>query len=312
MKPDLSIKPDEIDWRVGATFDRNSAKWGMLLGYIDSRLAMEKLDLLDPAWSTRMEPVTLNGESGVRCTLTVNGVSREDVGTASQTEPLKGAFSDALKRAAVHFGIGRELYDLPHIAVECNVGANGKVKSPKALPTWNGTRWTIDSNLGWVKYDQAPIQQPARSAPAPASTARERLLAAASAHAVKPQRLEELAKQIRVPAGVKASEQQIEQIIALIEAPIDADLQRPPAVVEPSRPEPGEGNAPPAVSNDPILDAVLAQTGGTVIPEKPGTDAYRAMSPEDRAQARGYWAKAEQAGARETEEPAVVGLGLDA
>lgn len=161
-KPDLTIKPEEIDWRVGATFDRNGAKWGTLLGYIDARLAMEKLDLLDEQWSSRMEPVQLNGDAGVRCTLTVNGVSREDVGTASTTEPLKGAFSDALKRAAVHFGIGRELYDLPHIAVECNVDPRtGKAKSPKALPAWDGKRWTIDRALGFVRYDHEPNQQPA-------------------------------------------------------------------------------------------------------------------------------------------------------
>ena len=168
-KPDLTIKPDEIEWRVGATFDRNGAKWGTLLGYIDARLAMEKLDLLDEKWSSRMEPVQLNGDAGVRCTLTVNGVSREDVGTASTTEPLKGAFSDALKRAAVHFGIGRELYDLPHIAVECNVGQNGKVKSPKALPSWDGKRWTIDRNVGFVRYDNEPNQQPAANAQPPVS-----------------------------------------------------------------------------------------------------------------------------------------------
>ena len=167
-KPDLTIRPDEIEWRVGATFDGNGAKWGTLLGYIDARLAMEKLDLLDEKWSSRMEPVQLNGDAGVRCTLTVNGVSREDVGTASTTEPLKGAFSDALKRAAVHFGIGRELYDLPHIAVECNVGQNGKVKSPKALPSWDGKRWTIDRNVGFVRYDNEPNQQPARGPSRPA------------------------------------------------------------------------------------------------------------------------------------------------
>lgn len=166
-KPDLTIKPDEVEWRVGATFDRNGAKWGRLLGYIDSRLAMEKLDLLDPQWSTRMEPVSLNGDSGIRCTLTVNGVSREDVGVASSQEPLKGAFSDALKRAAVHFGIGRELYDLPDIAAECIV-VNGKVRGPKALPEWDGKRWTIDRSVGFVRYDHEPTHTPQTSAARPA------------------------------------------------------------------------------------------------------------------------------------------------
>jgi hypothetical protein len=43
----------------------------------------------------------------VRCRLTVFGVTREDVG---EGEDPKAAFSDAIKRAAVHFGVGRALY----------------------------------------------------------------------------------------------------------------------------------------------------------------------------------------------------------
>ncbi len=51
-------------------------------------------------------------------TLTVHGVSKSDVGTASQWEASKGCASDALKRAAVHFGIGRYLYALPQVWVD--------------------------------------------------------------------------------------------------------------------------------------------------------------------------------------------------
>ena len=157
---DLTIKPDEINWRVGATYDGRDGKMGMLLGYIDARLAMDKLDALDANWSSHIETFRLTDKDGVRCSLTVNGVTREDVGTASDTEPLKGAVSDALKRAAVHFGIGRELYDLPTIAVQCEVKPNGKVGRPKALPVYRDGRWAIDSNLGWVRYDHEPIEQP--------------------------------------------------------------------------------------------------------------------------------------------------------
>jgi hypothetical protein len=45
----------------------------------------------------------------VKCRLTVLGVSKEDVG---EGDSLKAAFSDALKRAAVKFGVGRYLYRL--------------------------------------------------------------------------------------------------------------------------------------------------------------------------------------------------------
>ena len=53
----------------------------------------------------------------VECTLTVCGACRADVGYSNapdsedETEPAKAAYSDALKRAAVGFGVGRWLYD---------------------------------------------------------------------------------------------------------------------------------------------------------------------------------------------------------
>jgi hypothetical protein len=165
-KPDLSIKPDEIDWRIGSTYEKDNQRWGMLLGYIDSRLAMEKLDLLDPKWSSRMEPVSLGADFGVKCSLTVNGVTREDVGTASQTEPVKGAFSDALKRAAVHHGIGRELYDLPSIGVKVQVRAGGKTGKPLTIPEWRNGRWWVNPDLGWVRYEREPVS-PQRPSPEP-------------------------------------------------------------------------------------------------------------------------------------------------
>jgi hypothetical protein len=49
----------------------------------------------------------------VRGRLSVVGVTRDDVGTASNFEPSKGTASDALKRVAVMFGIGRYLYSHP-------------------------------------------------------------------------------------------------------------------------------------------------------------------------------------------------------
>lgn len=307
-KPDLTLRVEDIDWRIGNTFDARGVKHGMLLGYIDSRTAMEKLDLLDPNWSSRMEPVTLAGETGIRCTLTVNGVSREDVGVASNTEPLKGAFSDALKRAAVHFGIGRELYDLPKIAVQVEIKANGKVGRPLALPVWKGNRWTIDSKLGWVRYDHEP-EAPAR--PTPETNARERLARIAPAHGLTAADLERIAKE--VGADKPATDAQIEQIIALIESPGLSTSEAP----APEQPASGELAASPEVPDDaepeagPSLQDVLDATGGELVPPKPGTQEYRDLpNGNARSQAKAYWDKAEPKGARETHEPEMLKAGL--
>lgn len=71
---------------------------------------------------------------GIRCDLTILGVSKQDVGTASMAEQMKGAHSDALKRAAVKFGIGAYLYDLKNLTgarIEQN-----RVVEPPELPEW--------------------------------------------------------------------------------------------------------------------------------------------------------------------------------
>jgi hypothetical protein len=74
---------------------------------------MERLDdVIGPDWSDRYEKA--GTAKGLVCYLTVCGVTRADVGDDdNENEPVKSAYSDAFKRAAVKFGIGRFLYDLP-------------------------------------------------------------------------------------------------------------------------------------------------------------------------------------------------------
>lgn len=105
--------------------DRTS---GMLVPYIDARAAEAILDACAPGWQTKVtagpEPVVQgSGTLGyaTRVALTIDGVTREDVGFNAVTgdggqahdTALKGSVSDGLKRASVQFGIGRALYDLP-------------------------------------------------------------------------------------------------------------------------------------------------------------------------------------------------------
>jgi Rad52/22 family double-strand break repair protein len=91
--------------------------------YVDARLVFDRLDrVCGHQWSAAFAelhealippPVDRNGELResapvyVRCRLTLYGVTREDVGEGRDP---KAAFSDAIKRAAVNFGIGRALY----------------------------------------------------------------------------------------------------------------------------------------------------------------------------------------------------------
>ena len=64
----------------------------------------------------------------------INGYGDLMVQEIHKFEADKGAISDSLKRAAVSFGIGRHLYDLPSIWVKCqSKESGGKVLFSKSL-----------------------------------------------------------------------------------------------------------------------------------------------------------------------------------
>ena len=86
------------------------------LSYLNARDVMERLDSV--MGFNNWEDSYREGTGGrVFCKLSLNidgqWISKEDAAGESSFEAEKGAVSDALKRAAVKFGIGRYLYHLP-------------------------------------------------------------------------------------------------------------------------------------------------------------------------------------------------------
>jgi len=113
LKKPFDVK--SIGVRVGAVSPDRTRGIPML--YISARDVMDRLDeVAGPEnWEFDCELLHCNSDTvAVRGVLTVHGVTRCDVGeAATETEPFKSAVSDALKRCAVHFGIGRYLYSVP-------------------------------------------------------------------------------------------------------------------------------------------------------------------------------------------------------
>lgn len=107
------FEANEVRWKPGAV----SGNRALAMPYIDARCVMDRLDDACGIDGWRDDYDVLP-DGNVVCRLSVRigqeWVTKMDVGGPSeqpdQGDRLKAAFSDALKRAAVKFGIGRYLY----------------------------------------------------------------------------------------------------------------------------------------------------------------------------------------------------------
>ena len=131
----------EVKFRVGSVTKDKSK--GQALAYIDSRTVSVRLDAVvgPEGWESHLIPLMENGRiTAYICELSVyfgdRRVTKSDCGTVSgdNSDALKGAASDAFKRAAIHFGVGRYIYSLesPWVPIR-----NGRyLINPPQLPAW--------------------------------------------------------------------------------------------------------------------------------------------------------------------------------
>lgn len=113
--------PSAISWRVGSTTKDKSK--GMALAYIDARDVQDRLDAVCgvDGWQCRYVPTHDKKticEIGIFSDMRNDWIWKSDGAGDSDVEAEKGALSDAFKRAAVRWGIGRYLYDLESPWVE--------------------------------------------------------------------------------------------------------------------------------------------------------------------------------------------------
>jgi hypothetical protein len=92
-------------------------QWALWLVYTEEGPITERLDEVDPNWSLEIVDKLVDGNSAtVYARLTICDVSRDCVGSGSNPnagDAQKGAATDALKRGARLFGVGRYLLDAP-------------------------------------------------------------------------------------------------------------------------------------------------------------------------------------------------------
>jgi flagellar biosynthesis GTPase FlhF len=112
------VDPNFIKTREGWTDRQGNTH---MVEYVEWHTVADILDRIAPTWQHAVRNVVQLGDVAVvTCAITIDGVTREGVGTgtAESEMGIKKAEHDALKRAAVKFGIARELYQRESEVIE--------------------------------------------------------------------------------------------------------------------------------------------------------------------------------------------------
>jgi hypothetical protein len=124
-----------IRQRVGWRDSSGEERW---VDYIDWHTAADILDQVCPDWSHEVREIAVIGDLvAVTAAITIKGVTRCGVGVDSALDErgIKGAEHDALKRAAVKFGLARSLYSKGQDKRKSSTPSGGRQKSSKEQKT---------------------------------------------------------------------------------------------------------------------------------------------------------------------------------
>lgn len=147
-----SFHPEDIEWRVQSSGKNNGQIWARVFAYVTSRAIQDRLDevLGIGGWQTDFRE---GPGGGVICRLSVlidgQWVCKEDGAENTDIEKVKGGLSGAIKRAAVHVGIGRYLYKLD--ADYALISDKGAYRDKTKDGTW--FRWTPPALPSWAVPD---------------------------------------------------------------------------------------------------------------------------------------------------------------
>lgn len=130
--------PEEIEWRVGSTNKEKTQ--GIALAYVTNRAIQNRLDEVFGVFGWKNEFREWKGNSQLcGISILVNGewITKWDGADDSNMEAVKGGLSDAMKRAAYQWGIGRYLYSLENVWVPIvQAGKSYRLKEEPRLPEW--------------------------------------------------------------------------------------------------------------------------------------------------------------------------------
>jgi hypothetical protein len=150
---------DAIHWR--ALTMAGSGNKALAVGYMDARDVMDRLDQVctPSGWRNRVEETD---KGRILCTVEIlidgQWIGKCDGAGDTAVEGAKGAISDAFKRSAVLWGVGRYLYRLPAVWAPCeSTEKNGK----RYFKNWLRSPWNRIPD-DWVAntYSDDPTHDP--------------------------------------------------------------------------------------------------------------------------------------------------------
>lgn len=139
---------EDLEWRVQTAGEKNGKIWARVLTYVTARAVMDRLDaVVGPEnWQDAYREGPQGGVlAGIGIRIGDEWVWKWDGAENTDIEAVKGGLSNALKRVAVKWGIGRYLYGLGESFA--NVHDKGQYRAttkdkkpfrwdPPALPGW--------------------------------------------------------------------------------------------------------------------------------------------------------------------------------
>lgn len=196
--------------------DRTKAMLVLYLAHVD---VYTRLEQVDPAWSSEVvhqEFIVTDAQKGsgyfsVRVKLSLKGSYRENSG---EGDDPKSATSDAMKRAAMLFGVGRYLYDSEQVWIPFNEAqdkfkvysiaeyraASRRSKSPTGQAA--APKTPLAANPAPPVAPKAPVAPMAKAPPTRASLGAQ-IMAHAKTHGVTEQELSEWAQSLCNKASLK-------------------------------------------------------------------------------------------------------------
>lgn len=117
---------DDVGWRVQQAGISNNTPWAIVVAYVTNRAIQQRLDeVMKPSgWRNCYEETPGGFKCGLSLKIDGEWITKWDGANHTTVEPIKGGLSDAMKRAAVQWGIGRYLYHLDQSFAKCRVIAS--------------------------------------------------------------------------------------------------------------------------------------------------------------------------------------------